>query len=961
MRSFSFVWLILLTLICFTGASSIVCAEKRQSGVTSAVVKGDSTTSNKLHPFLSEEAIKLITVIVLVFGFVFGVYQWRRRNPVEAGKRRAVLEEQKKVETEEKETQQQIDCGRYQAALKSELGYIRMLGMPGVDSVKVNLNDDTFVPLRLSDRQEGNTLTMKKSGLEGNEHILYPHDIMKQAFHDRRRRRMLLVIGDPGAGKTTLLKYYALCALEDDHYTRLGFTEPVNVFYLPLRELLRDQAGNYDTLPANLTNWISKHNQTIAADVFTDWLNRGTSLVLLDGLDEISNTADRIEVCKWIDNVWSGFSKAYVVVTSRATGYRIDEGIEIAADYERADVLDFTSEQQERFLRNWFTAAFLKEPCEEGFDESGWKEKQTKEADKRTQTIFEHLKAEKNKGVSQLAAIPMILQIMAILRKDREYMPESRVELYESALNYLLEFRDKRRNIKPLLSAIDARQVLAPVSLWMQTSIKKDEAPKADMHKEMQALLDTLDISPTPEAFCDYLVKRAGLLVDSAGKEYLFRHKSFREYLAGVQLKEDRPYDQLNTLVTHFGEDWWDEPLRFFIGSVDAKVFDAFMEKLFDASVSEAMTQKQQLLLQTIIEEAKAKKVDALCTKLLDPATTVSRQRMILDCLKAIGKPLALSDLHQFKTEALAKNKDVADLTDEVIYALQELQEKTEISVSEEKAAPIKVIPQIINLENRPASFRNQYEHNAEYILIQGGRYIYSVTGKEERVEDLYVAKYPVTNKLYRTFIAALGSVPRFSEKLNKIAEKKTWDAGFEKYLKEGKEELAALFRSKYDEDRKFDGDDQPVVGVTWFAVRTDCLGLSVLENKGENGTNYRLPTEIEWEWAAGGEEKREYPWAKEKGEPTSKLANYGSNVGATTPVGRYPEGANQEGLYDMAGNVWAWMENWYDKDEDARSLRGGSWNGRSDYLRCSARYNYNPGSRNYVVGFRVVRPGHSS
>jgi len=381
---------------------------------------------------------------------------------------------------------------RYQSILKQELGYIRMLGLPGVESIKVNLNNDTFVPLRLSDMQERANLFSKESALQDSEHILYPDEIMKRAFYDGRGRRMLLVIGDPGAGKTTLLKYYALCALED--YKRLGFSAPLNVFYLSLHDLIRDKEGHYtDALPVNLAGWSAKHHQTLEERFFENWLHQETSLVLLDGLDTISNTDERAEVCRWIDNAWSGYSKAFFVVTSRATGYRKDEGIELSADYDRADVQDFTAEQQERFLRNWFRAAFLKEPCEKGFDEKMWQETQKMEAEQRTTTIVAHLKVEKNKGLRQLAAIPMILQIMAILWKEREYMPENRVELYDAALNYLLEFRDKRRNIQPLLSAIDARQVLGPVSLWMQERLKKDEAARADMHTEMQKWLDTLD------------------------------------------------------------------------------------------------------------------------------------------------------------------------------------------------------------------------------------------------------------------------------------------------------------------------------------------------------------------------------------------------------------------------------------------------------------------------------------
>ncbi|TLU54338.1 MAG: NACHT domain-containing protein, partial [Chlorobium sp.] len=668
---------------------------------------------------------------------------------------------------------------RYQASLKKELGYIKMLGMPGVESIKVNLNNDTFVPLRLSDRHDTARPSSAENMPQENEHILYPDEIMKRAFHDRRGRRMLLIIGDPGAGKTTLLKYYALCAFQE--FTRLGFTDPLNVFYLPLRDLLHTKDGHYtDSLPANLANWSGKHHLTIKAEIFDDWLHSGTSLVLLDGLDEISNTAERKEVCHWIDNAWAGFGKAFFVVTSRLTGYNKEEGVELESDYERADVQDFTAEQQERFLRNWFTAAFLQEPCEKGVDEAAWKDEQKADAEERTRAIMAHLKIEKNKGLRQLAAIPMILQIMAILWKDRDYMPENRVELYDAALNYLLEFRDKRRGIKPLLSAIDARQVLAPVSLWMQQILKKDEAVKVEMHTEMQALLDTLNTSPTAETFCDYLVKRAGLFVESGGKEYLFRHKSFREYLAGVQLKEDRSDDQPGKLVSHFGEDWWEEPLRFFIGSVDANVFDLFMQKLFDSPQSESLTPKQQLLLQTLIEEAKGKKVDALCKKLLDSATTASRQRVILDCLKAIGKPAALKDLEQFKTETHAKNKDVADRADEVIYALQERKDKTELSGKAEKVATAKQTPQIITLEDRPPSFRNPHEHNAEYILIPGGSYIYSVTKKEVRVNDLYVAKYPVTNKLYRSFIAFLqakdSKQDTFRAELEAIAESNRWD-----------------------------------------------------------------------------------------------------------------------------------------------------------------------------------------
>ncbi len=186
------------------------------------------------------------------------------------------------------------------------------------------------------------------------------------------------------------------------------------------------------------------------------------------------------------------------------------------------------------------------------------------------------------------------------------------------------------------------------------------------------------------------------------------------------------------------------------------------------------------------------------------------------------------------------------------------------------------------------------------------------------------------------------------------------WGEEFGNYLNKGNHDFATLFRSRQDEERKFGGEDQPVVGITWYAAQAYCLWLSLFET---DKPPYRLPTEIEWEWAAGGkrgttaEKVRNYPWSDGKGEPGSTLANYGKSIGATTPVGNYPDGATPEGLYDMAGNAWEWMENIHEKYAPARASRGGSCYSEADALRCSSRVVNIPGS-SYVdlVGFRVIR-----
>jgi len=790
--------------------------------------------------------------------------------------------------------------------------YLSLKGMGVSDRVPLKLKLlDLYVPLKARmELPEGETwkrdLSLAGRDVANYEDPLHFGDPVP-LLNVLKNYSGVIVLGDPGAGKTTFVKYLAV-RLARGEGAKMGLDD-----YLPILMPLAAFANALQHNDIRLDDFIADYFSGIGADLpigpmLKEALKAGRALILLDGLDEVRDISMRNTVVERVVDFYT-FHRHQgnkFVLTSRVVGYRAVRPF--AEDLAECTIVDFEDDEIESFVERWTNAL---ERQAQGHTQVAQADA---EADRRDLLDAIH----HNPGVRQLASTPLLLTILALMKRQGVTLPERRVQLYDQYVSTLLSTWNRARSLSGRapgrdIDEIQTVRILAPLALWMhEVSPGVGLVGREDMRRKLEELFhERGDVSPIQAArqFLLDVREHAALLLERGPGEYGFIHLTFEEYLAAVALAfmgqgDSQPI--IETLSRHVGEQAWREVTLLTIGYLGIR---------------------QQL------PKIAGEVVDALVDNKPGPPgeAVVLAGDAVLDTYPN-GVPLKSRD---HVIEALVNTMQDGSIR-------PELRRHSGLLLG--------------RLGWRPGDLDR-------FVEVPDGEFQFGVRKEAKSIPNMYfVAKYPVTNIQYARFVKEDGYQNReywsdagWEWRTGKF-DQRTMEAVERDWLEH--RPLAKRSTPYYWHNIELSNPIVPVVGVCWFEAEAYCKWLSKKIVAVPEGYTVRLLTSEEWERAARGTDGREYPWGDgfiKSAANTWDSDSTGSGLGGTTAVVTFAQGASPTETWDMSGNVWEWTGSWYDEDKKYRIVRGGSWIGYQWFARSSFCNWSIPLMFNDDLGFRVA------
>lgn len=408
-----------------------------------------------------------------------------------------------------------------------------------------------------------------------------------ETLHQRDRRAFVL-LGDPGSGKTTLLHFLALVyargpaaaaerlKVDPAEADRLPIFVPLAAFDDMLRESGRE--GRSLTLLEFLPRYYDRRRGLPGLEpLFRRALESGRALVLLDGLDEVLDVGTRTYVAQQAGALIGEWSPRGVrfAVSSRFVGYR---EAPVPGNLPTLSVLDFGPPEIELFVHRW-AHAYEKWAAQGVESPEMLRSARQLEAD-----LLVDVRS--NESVRRLAANPLMLTMLALLRRQVGKLPHRRVQLYESYAGALLETWIDARNPGARERSVEiidrhhAENLLLPLALWLQKEKPSGTAGGTELRRKLTEIClaesglteekanlpQRRGAEEQADRFLREMRQMTGLLVERGHDAYGLLHLTFQEYFAGRALASLSDEERWKMVRPHLHDPRWRESILLCAG-----------------------------------------------------------------------------------------------------------------------------------------------------------------------------------------------------------------------------------------------------------------------------------------------------------------------------------------------------------------------------------------------------------
>ncbi|WP_343670066.1 SMEK domain-containing protein [Chitinophaga sp.] len=374
----------------------------------------------------------------------------------------------------------------------------------------------------------------------------------------------IAVIGNPGAGKSLMIKY-AICKILEKDSNVFSSAEIFN--YTPFRIELHKynktkKSGSYNILTYLKKNLSEEYQiEDITIDDLAQIFSKYKTLVFFDGLDEIFDVHERIDIRNDIEIFTKQYENSRTVVTSRFESYeevKLNEKI-----YHTYEILDFDDDQVKDYVNNWYTL----------------------EETNRSKRNFEikNCLEQLNSVDDEIKYNPLLLSLIIILYRNQLEIPASKLEIYESCTNTIVDQRDEREKKLEIKTAVGNRiAIFSNLAYWL---FKNESEGK-----------NHVNYDNVKEFTKNYLLNKGEFqeenIAEKASKEFLefakvrsifhenkFTHKTFLEYFTAFYIyssiyNKSKKEDLTNLIKNYIGSSSWSIVLELLICKIDNNQLD---------------------------------------------------------------------------------------------------------------------------------------------------------------------------------------------------------------------------------------------------------------------------------------------------------------------------------------------------------------------------------------------------